>query len=1291
MTNPRNESTRRLRRAAINADLFDAKDWTDMVDTLLSSEILIARPRDRFDALVDFARCRANTKRNQLQRDDLENEASFQRQVRDLQSRSSRVHRRARENRSRPSDARCLRRAQKQLEKLFAGKAKITVIKDVQFELRTHVDVRAIWAEQKRRSARHARSPRIGAVTDTSGNQLTDDLSIESAFVNHFTQIGCPARPNADEIASASGRVLEVVPHMPETVGHISADLSPRDVSDALDACSRDPRNAAGPDGLNYEFFRRLRTVLKGKDPTATEHVDAVTRLLADIWQRRDTDNLPEAWLQSTVSIIHKGGDRQNPANHRPISLMSSAFKIITRGLLGKLKAVLNQIVNPEQHAFVPGREGIDAVATVIDVCKAARFESCQGDGKGLAFFQFDFRKAYDTIDRGFISAVLGRFGFSKCFTDAVRNHVLSDAAVNSIVLNGRMTRWYSTSHGIRQGDCLSTVLYVLAVSPIYELFRRCGVAGYSVPKRLSLGQALTITGAAFADDIGAFASSDNDVHAMRTALTLFETASGQVTSDSKSIATILVNEKNPLTGVEPLYEYMWPKLARLVQRCPNEEEEEWTILGFPLRSGTLLPDTRRLAGLAIASVTAICAAWGPSRSRLSMTERAMIFNTAARAKLCYWARLIPFSSQLCSAIDRVGADFIDPLTTGSVPLADSILFGDRSIGGLSIRGIGTTRSRTTALLARRAIAFYTEPTGSWRRLRAGFGWQLAALQIQSLTGTAPSAHVSMPSEHLFDTAGALRDDLATGAWALCAAHDLQLREWSGKPVAFDTALSVRAWRAPLLGGGPRPDTEFQRTCVRVLHLFSQAAWSGDGHPEGGPTDWPTAGASGQAQPAGVLQQITAQAPRCGLVQAVDLLRRRSSILDIAHRAIRGEWTDGDVGWVAELFSRHLVAHVDFDNRQFVVKQLGVFEGIGAQGDGSDGGLLQPTALIRRLAHTPSALDLPVGAFLRLSHGAGPLTDVLVGDQVDEAGHHRSIAIVTDPGDQARIPLVNVWRTDTDECGNVYLLADSANSWRGVTCPIMGQMEQMVLVRRAREEWAVLTGTNHIGASRASTMMMCFERTERAMMEGLPKSKSAAFGDLTTAVLAQRARAVAQIGSDKWVDRDSSADWSRFQPWTDMYSKALALSLHEIDFVRRLMTRRFRSFPRGWDLCPLCHSDAGRADHRHLVFTCPNTARLRDALTVRLTDAGLSIARWMLPAWVWRVRPDGKVGALTAVQLRWKILAIRASVKAQMAWRRAIWMRFDTPVGQSKAHCFTGVEENMLISQIADQVTAGLL
>jgi hypothetical protein len=81
----------------------------------------------------------------------------------------------------------------------------------------------------------------------------------------------------------------------------------------------------------------------------------------------------------------------------------------------------------------------------------------------------------------------------------------------------------------------------------------------------------------------------------------------------------------------------------------------------------------------------------------------------------------------------------------------------------------------------------------------------------------------------------------------------------------------------------------------------------------------------------------------------------------------------------------------------------------------------------------------------------------------------------------------------------------------------------------------------------------------------------------------------------------------------------------------------------------------------------------------------------MLPAWVWRVRPDGKVGALTAVQLRWKILAIRASVKAQMAWRRAIWMRFDTPVGQLKAHCFTGVEENMLISQIADQVTAGLL
>lgn len=80
---------------------------------------------------------------------------------------------------------------------------------------------------------------------------------------------------------------------------------------------------------------------------------------LACFFTRIDlTGDIPEAWRKATIIPFFKAGRRDNPANYRPISLLSILGKLYARHLLEKLKSWLDQ-ENPvvdEQARFMEGR-----------------------------------------------------------------------------------------------------------------------------------------------------------------------------------------------------------------------------------------------------------------------------------------------------------------------------------------------------------------------------------------------------------------------------------------------------------------------------------------------------------------------------------------------------------------------------------------------------------------------------------------------------------------------------------------------------------------------------------------------------------------------------------------------------------------------------------------------------------------------------------------------------------------------------------------------------------------------
>ena len=62
------------------------------------------------------------------------------------------------------------------------------------------------------------------------------------------------------------------------------------------------------------------------------------------------------------IALIPKKIDASNIRDFRPISLVGSLYKILSKVLANHLKLVLDQLISESQNSFVGGRQILDSV-----------------------------------------------------------------------------------------------------------------------------------------------------------------------------------------------------------------------------------------------------------------------------------------------------------------------------------------------------------------------------------------------------------------------------------------------------------------------------------------------------------------------------------------------------------------------------------------------------------------------------------------------------------------------------------------------------------------------------------------------------------------------------------------------------------------------------------------------------------------------------------------------------------------------------------------------------------------
>lgn len=109
---------------------------------------------------------------------------------------------------------------------------------------------------------------------------------------------------------------------------------------------------APGIDGIPVEFYKEFWKEM-GED------------LLAVFSESFKDMLLPLSCRRAVLTLLPKKGDLQEIKNWRPVSLLCSDYKILSKVLANRLKEVMEYTVHEEQTYCLPGRSILDNVSLI--------------------------------------------------------------------------------------------------------------------------------------------------------------------------------------------------------------------------------------------------------------------------------------------------------------------------------------------------------------------------------------------------------------------------------------------------------------------------------------------------------------------------------------------------------------------------------------------------------------------------------------------------------------------------------------------------------------------------------------------------------------------------------------------------------------------------------------------------------------------------------------------------------------------------------------------------------------
>jgi exonuclease III len=400
------------------------------------------------------------------------------------------------------------------MEMLPQVKAQITQAEEA-IEVLYQNKTRRAWIHTKERPSRalslslsSRKGEVVAALKDRSGVIHTSAGKCANLVIDYWA--GVSAAPSTTMEARTQVLAALNADSLPAVDATTAAQLGAEVVTEAemlatLRKCS--PHTAPGADGISMKLYKGFKTQFA---PMLAAVFTAFGRLR----------KVPKRFLHSVITILHKQGSRLETSNYRPISLTNTDYRLLARALARRLGEVLQSVIDPAQTAFLRGRH-IGDNAMLLQFLPAWLH---QQERTALVAF-CDFRKAYDTVDRGFLLDVAAQMGLGNGFISWMK--LILTSTKSAAVIDGYLSDYRTMLAGVRQGCPLAPLLYLLVAQAALSWLKSKGIGVQVDGDR--------ITAAQFADDLKALLEGPEQVEAFVAAMKVFAEASGQELLPSKS------------------------------------------------------------------------------------------------------------------------------------------------------------------------------------------------------------------------------------------------------------------------------------------------------------------------------------------------------------------------------------------------------------------------------------------------------------------------------------------------------------------------------------------------------------------------------------------------------------------------------------------------------------------------------------------------------------------------------------------------------------------------------------
>ena len=241
---------------------------------------------------------------------------------------------------------------------------------------------------------------------------------------------------------------------------------------------------------------------------TSDQFVDIYVKLFNIIFQ---TGIVPESWVIGTIKPFYKNkGDKHNPKNFRPITIVSCLGKLFTAVLCERLTKFSDEIslLNENQCGFRKGYSTLDCMFTLH-----AFFEILKLKKKKLFCAFIDFEKAFDTVVREALWYKMLLSNITGNMYQIIHN--MYNNIKSCLSYNGNKSDYFPCEKGVRQGENLSSFLFALFLNDLEDFLARESAIGLQtisdeIDHKLNIF--LKIFAILYADDTILMAESSEDL-----------------------------------------------------------------------------------------------------------------------------------------------------------------------------------------------------------------------------------------------------------------------------------------------------------------------------------------------------------------------------------------------------------------------------------------------------------------------------------------------------------------------------------------------------------------------------------------------------------------------------------------------------------------------------------------------------------------------------------------------------------------------------------------------------------